>query len=104
MTDQSEDRSTPDVVDNDAHSRLEYVDGDLVAELRYRVDGGELEITHTEVPEELGGQGLGGRLVQAAITKAARDDLVVVPTCPFARDWIDEHPDEASVVTVRRVD
>lgn len=102
MAEQSEDPSTPDVVDNDAHNRIEYVDGDLRAQLDYRIDDGTIDLAHTEVPDELGGRGLGGRLVQAAITKAARDDLVVVASCPFAAAWIDENPDAVAEVTVRR--
>jgi uncharacterized protein len=96
MTESIEDHSTPDVVDNDAHHQLEIVQGDICAALRYRVDGDRLVMEHTEVPEAWGGQGVGGRLVLAAITKAAREDLELVSECPFATKWMEGHPDEVT--------
>ncbi len=70
------------------------------AELDYRLRGSRLVLVHTEVPEALGGHGLGGRLVRAALLRAERDGLTVVPWCPFARRWLHEHPDEASGVRI----
>lgn len=94
MAENVEDPSTPDVVDNDAHRRLEVVQGDERAELGYRVDGNQLVVEHTEVPESWGGQGVGGRLVLAAASKAAREGLELESECPFATKWMDKHPDE----------
>jgi uncharacterized protein len=94
MAESIEDPSTPDVVDNDGHERLELVQRDERAELRYRVEDGRLVLLHTEVPEGWEGQGIGGRLVQAAIAKAAREDLELDSQCPFATKWMDQHPDE----------
>lgn len=88
------------VTDNRDASRLEiHADGGL-AELIYRTRAGRLVLIHTEVPDALGGQGLGGRLVEAAINKAARDGMTLVPLCPFARSWLQRHPDEAASVTL----
>lgn len=95
--------SAPDpsaVVDERANSRFILdVDGS-VAELVYRRVGTRLELIHTDVPEELGGRGIGGTLVRAAIEQARREGLTVVPSCPFARHWLDAHPDEAATVTI----
>jgi predicted GNAT family acetyltransferase len=38
----------------------------------------------------------GGRLVTAAIDRAVRERLTLVPLCPFARDWLKRHPEAAS--------
>jgi uncharacterized protein len=94
MAESVEDPSTPDVVDNDGHDRLELVQGDERAELRYQVDDGRLVLLHTEVPDGWEGQGVGGRLVLAAVTKAAREDLELDSQCPFATSWMEKHPDE----------
>jgi predicted GNAT family acetyltransferase len=75
------------------------VDGHT-AELRYRVEGRYLVLIHTEVPESLGGRGIGGVLVEAAVDRASRDDLVIVPLCPFARRWLERHPDIAARASV----
>lgn len=101
MTEQSEDPSTPDVVDNGFHSRIELVRGDERAQLVYRVDDGRLVLEHTEVPESWGGQGIGGRLVEAALVKATREGLEVDAQCPFAARWIERHPDEVAAARGR---
>ena len=80
------------VQDNQAESRFELsVDGQL-AELPYRRNGKRLVLIHTEVPVELEGRGLAGALVAAAVDRAAREGLTVVPLCPFARGWLERHP------------
>jgi len=86
----------PQVTDNQADSRLELQADDRLAELDYRRNGKRLVLLHTEVPAELEGRGLGGRLVSAAVDRAAREGLTVVPLCPFARGWLERHPDVAA--------
>lgn len=89
-----------EVIDNTSASRFELtVDGHL-AELVYRREGNRLVLAHTEVPDELEGRGIGGALVIAAIDHAAAQGLTVVPQCPFARGWLERHPDAAGKVTV----
>lgn len=91
---------TPTVVDEpDQHRFVVELEGS-VAELVYHLEDGRLVLTHTEVPEAIGGHGIGGLLVNAAVDRAARDDLTVVPWCPFARDWLHEHQDEAAAVAI----
>jgi uncharacterized protein len=88
------------VTDNQNDSRLEIrADGQL-AELVYRTRAGRLILVHTEVPDALGGRGLGGELVRAAMRKAAADSMTLVPLCPFARSWLERHPDEAKAVQI----
>jgi predicted GNAT family acetyltransferase len=55
-----------------------------------------LVLIHTEVPLELEGRGIGGRLVSAAVDRAVREGLTLVPLCPFARGWLKRHPEAAS--------
>jgi predicted GNAT family acetyltransferase len=57
-------------------------------------------LVHTAVPPELEGQGIGGTLVRAALERAASEGLTVVPLCPFARGWLQRHPEAASQVVV----
>lgn len=73
------------------------------AELLYRLRNGRLVLVHTEVPMELEGHGIGGKLVRAAVDYAAGHGLVVVPSCPFARSWLDRHPDVAARVQLGEV-
>ena len=85
-----------DVIDNTDASRFELRADGWLAELIYHVRGDRLVLIHTEVPVELEGRGIGGRLVTAAVDRAAREGLTVVPLCPFARGWLERHPDAAS--------
>ncbi|MBK5224913.1 MAG: N-acetyltransferase [Acidimicrobiia bacterium] len=69
-------------------------------EVTYVIDGSTLTIEHTSVPDELGGKGIAGKLVEAAVTKASTDGLTVVPRCPYAHRWLQRHPDAAATVTI----
>jgi hypothetical protein len=88
------------VTDNQANSRFEIRTGPYLAELIYHRHGDRLALIHTEVPEELEGRGVGGLLVTAAVDRAAREGLTIVPFCPFARGWLERHPDVAGRVTI----
>jgi predicted GNAT family acetyltransferase len=89
-----------EVIDEPDIGRLVVTVDGRVAELIYRIVGKRLVIIHTEVPEELGGQGIAGELVRAAIERSRRDGLTVVPLCPFAREWMADHPEAVSDVSV----
>jgi hypothetical protein len=89
-----------DVVDRADEERFELTADGHRAELVYRVEGSNLVLIHTEVPEDLGGQGIGGVLVQAAIDRAVRDGLTIVPLCPFVRRWLQRHPDGAAAASI----
>jgi uncharacterized protein len=84
-----------DVIDNTDTSRFELRADGWLAELAYRVRGDRLVLAHTEVPLELEGRGIGGRLVTAAVDRAAYEKLTLVPLCPFARGWLERHPEAA---------
>jgi uncharacterized protein len=85
-----------EVTDNAAESRFELRRDARPAELAYRLRGNRLMLIHTEVPAELEGHGIGGLLVAAAVDRAAREGLTLVPWCPFARDWLERHPEAAA--------
>ncbi len=88
------------VVDDAAASSFVIRQGGTEAELRYAVEGDRMILVHTGVPDAWSGHGIGGRLVRAALARAQANDLTVVPWCPYARHWLQEHPDEAAAVTI----
>lgn len=49
-------------------------------------------LTHTEVPQELEGQGIGSELIKQALEDIKEKDLTLVPLCPFVAHYIKEHP------------
>lgn len=89
-----------DVTDISGENQFELTVDGHTAMLVYRIDGNSLVLIHTEVPDELAGQGIGGTLVRAAIERSTRDGLTIVPRCPFARRWLERHPDEIGGVGI----
>jgi predicted GNAT family acetyltransferase len=86
------------VVDNEAQGRYEMDVGGKTAVLGYNRKGGTIFLTHTEVPEELEGQGIGSKIVKHVLDKARADGEKVAPWCPFVRAYIDRHPEYEDLV------
>ncbi len=64
--------------------------GDWVAELTYIRNGPDtMVIDHTEVDPKLAGQGIGQKLVAAAVAFARENSLKIKPLCPYARKVIE---------------
>ncbi|MGH9087318.1 MAG: GNAT family N-acetyltransferase [Acidimicrobiales bacterium] len=84
------------------HDRFVAHESGQTAELVYHRRDDRLVLAHTEVPLAIGGQGVGGRLVAAAMAWAGAEGLTVVPTCPFAAHWIEAHPEVAGPAPLRR--
>jgi predicted GNAT family acetyltransferase len=57
------------------------------AEVSYRREGDVLVITHTGVPEAIGGRGVAGDLSRAAFEFARASGLRVRPVCSYAAAW-----------------
>jgi predicted GNAT family acetyltransferase len=49
--------------------------------------------THTEVPAEWEGQGVGSRLVKGALDDCRARGLSVTPICTFVAGYIERHPE-----------
>lgn len=80
-----------EVVDNPAESRFEATIDGHVAVMQYERDGRRLALTHTEVPLELEGRGIGGALARAVLDRARAEGLKVMPFCPFVRTYLKRH-------------
>jgi predicted GNAT family acetyltransferase len=89
-----------DVIDNESEHRFELTRDGYTAHLTYATDGDRLTLIHTSVPEELEGHGLGGELVQAAVDRAKREGLTIVPVCRYARRWLRKHADALGDVQI----
>lgn len=64
----------------------------------YRMIDGVMAITHTEVAPELGGRGIAGALMKAALDHASTHGLKVRPLCSYARSYIERHPETQSLL------
>jgi predicted GNAT family acetyltransferase len=86
------------VSDNPAKHRFELEVEGHIAAAYYEKSGGVITFVHTEVPPELGGKGIGSKLVKGALDQVRADGLKVIAQCPFVKGWIDKHPDYAGLL------
>jgi uncharacterized protein len=69
------------------------------AEMTYSKAGASrIIIDHTGVPKELAGLGVGTELVRRAVEDARRDDIKIIPLCPFAKAQIQKHAEWQDVL------
>lgn len=59
----------------------------------YRQQGDSRVFTHTEVPPEDEGKGLGAKIVRAALEDTRRQGLKIVPQCSFVVAFVRRHPE-----------
>ena len=65
---------------------------DSEAFIDYKIGkSGALYLIHTEVPDEMEGQGIGHKLVREALKIIESDDLKIIPLCPFVKSYLKEH-------------
>ncbi|MBL8782907.1 MAG: N-acetyltransferase [Alphaproteobacteria bacterium] len=76
------------VRDNPALHRFELdVDG-VIAFSEYRRKPGVVTFIHTEVPESLGGKGVGSKLARGALDLVRASGEKVIAKCPFIAAFI----------------
>lgn len=63
----------------------------------YKLHKDEISYTHTEVPEELSGKGIGSFLARGVLEYAKEHKLMVKPYCPFIKAYIDRHKEYQSI-------
>jgi uncharacterized protein len=71
-----------------------------IAELTFAAsrDGKKVTLVHTEVSPSLRGRGIARTLVEAAVQWARRENLKLVPVCPFAQAVFQREPSFADVL------
>ncbi len=79
------------VQDNEAKHQFELIVDGHTALAAYRLKPGVITFTHTEVPKELGGRGIGSQLAKGALDQVQERGLKVVPLCPFIKAYIEKH-------------
>jgi predicted GNAT family acetyltransferase len=85
--------ASSEVQDNPGRSRFELETPAGTAYSGYSLVGELLTIKHTEVPQELEGQGIGSRLARGVLEHARTRGLKVVARCPFVSGYMERHPE-----------
>jgi uncharacterized protein len=81
-----------DIINNAAKQRYELAVDGHVAATYYKIDDGVITFIHTEVPAELGGKGIGSKLIRSALDSVRTDGLKVIAECPFVKAFINKNP------------
>ena len=70
-----------------------------IAEMTYSWAGKDrIIIDHTEVSDDLRGEGVGKMMVEAAVNYAREKGISIIPLCPFAKSVFDKTPDLRDVL------
>jgi uncharacterized protein len=85
------------VRDNTERQRFELEADGHVAFSNYSRAGNVLTILHTEVPKALEGRGIGSSLTRGVLETARSQGLKVNALCPFAKGYIERHPEYADL-------
>lgn len=91
-------QGTPQVRDNEAEGQYELEVNGEIAYSRYRLHGNQLIVYHTEVPENLGGRGIGSALMRGLLQDARDRHLEIVPECEFLAAYLKRHPQYLDLV------
>jgi predicted GNAT family acetyltransferase len=87
------------ILNNTAEERYELCqNGILAGYAEYKLQPGEITLTHTEVLKEFEGQGVASKLATTVLKDARKRDLKVVPECPFMAGYIRKHPEYQDLV------
>jgi len=80
-----------EVRDNPEKHQFELIVDGHTALAAYRLKPGVITFTHTEVPKELGGRGIGSQLAKGALDLVRERGLKVIPLCPFIKAYIEKN-------------
>jgi len=88
---------TSTIILNEAGQRFEWPMAGHLAYVQFERLPGAIAYTHTIVPKELGGKGIGGALVRHVMDDARGKGLKVRPDCSFVQAFIERHPEYQSM-------
>ena len=78
---------------------MEDEQGRMIAEIDFPEESaGVVNITHTFVDNSLRGQGIAGKITQAAADQLRAEGRKARLTCSYAVKWFNEHPEYADVL------
>ena len=88
-----------EVIDNPAEHRFELsIDKSAIAASYYKSAGEQIVLTHTIVPEQFEGQGVGSRLARGVFDTIRASGRTVILQCPFMAAYYQRHPEYSDIV------
>lgn len=86
------------VTQNEARKRFEAEVNNKLALIEYIKTKDKIYLTHTEVPNELEGQGIASSMVKQVLNRIREQELALIPLCPFVAGYVKRHPEYASLL------
>lgn len=80
------------IINNKQQNRYEWLEQGQMAFLQYSRHGARLFINSVTVPKLLESRGVGSALLKHVLDEAKEARLSVTPFCPFAANYIRQHP------------
>jgi hypothetical protein len=81
------------IIDNQGKNRYEYVVDGHTAFIDYRRKPGLIALTHTEVPTEIEGRGVGTHLAREVLDAVRANGEKVISHCSFIEAFIKRNPE-----------
>ena len=78
--------------ENSERKRYEMQIEGKTAFIDYIIAQNNIYLTHTEVPPDLEGRGIGSRMILQALVDIKKKGLTLVPLCPFVAGYLKKHP------------
>lgn len=86
------------LADNASEKRYEALLDGSTARVEYIKAQNKIYLTHTEVPSALEGKGIGSALVHKVLEDIDRQNLILIPLCPFVALYLKRHPELKKLV------
>lgn len=93
--------TTPAIHHDPAQSRFATSTDAGEAVLEYIRDGRRITFTHTGVPPEAEGRGVGSALAKEGLDYARSEGLRVRAACPFVAAFVKNHPEYQDLIEAR---
>ncbi len=88
------------IIQNEKHGELNlFVNGEYSGEMTYTFKKKNvISVNHTGINKDLKGQGLGKHLMEALVEFARKNELKIIPVCPYVLKMIDRTPEYHDVL------
>jgi predicted GNAT family acetyltransferase len=87
------------VIKNETNHRFELTVDGYKAFIDYQEKGDNIELIHTESPEELAGRGVATALIEKALQYIENNNYTLTPLCPLVFAYIKRHPEWKRIVS-----
>jgi len=89
----------PLVVNSDKKQFEMVVDG-VTARIEFQLWDEKMALTHTEVPRELEGRGIGSAIIEKTLVYMEANGLKLIPLCPMVIAYLEKNPEWKRILNI----